>query len=375
MKKFLDVNVFLSVLQVLIIVGLATMFLFLMSGCEAEYPNREKAADESPRIALNCLNRAADSDLKVVFVPEAYTAIQMGEFLHEVSMAWEMLRQASPYKYCLDKMNVYYTTELVSYSDTLGISRTAFGLEEPEQYSAHADICLDSIMSVSKRLPFPLDKTVLVVLANLKNRNLGFTLLTIPASYQYMPQTVVIPSFLSSRYSGPAFIHEMGHAVGLLADEYYGSEEDFVFDEKEKQSILSFQEQGAYLNVSISPDSSEVYWREFLADNSFLEEKIGIYEGGRLYPHGVWRSTDNSVMRHHFESDCYNALDRYLVCKRIEQIHSGRELTYSEWKLMDSECPMQPVDWVGITGVKTRGNDQAELWKGDFDFNDVVIVE
>ena len=375
MKKFIDVNVFVSVLQVLIIVGVAAMFLFFLSGCEADYPHSGETVDEVPHISLNVINRTADSDLHVVFVPEAYTAIQMGDFLHEVSMAWEMLQQVSPYKYCLDKINVYYTTELTSHSDTLGISRTAFGLEEPKQYSAHADICYDSIMSVSKRLPFPLEKTVLVVLANLRNSNLGYTLLTIPSAYQNIPQTVVIPSFFSDRYSGPAFIHEMGHAVGLLADEYYGSEEDFVFDDKMRQSIISSQEQGVYLNVSVSPDSSVVYWREFLADSFFHSEKMGIFEGGKLYPHGVWRCTENSVMRHHFQNDNYNALCRYLICKRIEQMHSGKDLTYSEWKLMDSKCPMHSVDWVGITGVKTRSNNQVESWEGYFDYNDVVIVE
>lgn len=375
MKKFFDVNVFLSVIQVLIITGMAAMFLFFMSGCEADYPHSGETVDELPHISLNVINRAADSDLNVVFVPEAYMAIQMGDFLHEVLTAWKILRETCPYNYCLDKMNVYYTTELVSDSDTLGISRTAFGLEKPKQYSAHAPICLDSIKSVSKRLPFPLDKTVLVVLTNLENPNLGFTLLTTPSANQKIPQTVVIPSFFNSSHSGPAFIHEMGHAIGLLADEYYGSEEDFVFDETEKQSILSLQEFGVYLNVSVSPDSSEVYWHEFLADNAFPEEKIGIYEGGNLYPHGVWRPTENSVMRHHFQSDRYSAIDRYLVCRRIEQMHCGRELSYSEWKLMDSECPMQSIDWVGITGANSRGENQEEPWEGDYNYNDVVIVE
>lgn len=374
MKKFFDVNLFVSLLQVLIIVGVAAMLL-LMSGCEADYPHSGDTTDEFPRLSLNVINKAADSDLNVVFVPEAYTSIQMGNFLHEVSMAWDILRQVSPYSYYLDKINVYYTTELTSNSDTLGIGRTAFGLGKPKQNSAHADIAFDSIRSVSRRLPFLLEKTVLVVLANLTHPNLGYTLRTTPSAHQTIPQTVVIPSFFSN-HSGPAFIHEMGHAVGLLADEYYGSEEDYVLDDQKRQSIIGYQEQGMDLNVSISPDPNVVYWREFLADDSFFpNEKMGIYEGGELYPHGVWRSTENSVMRHHFKNDSYNPISRYLISKRIEQMHSGKELTYSEWKMMDRECPTHSVDWVGITGVKTRGNNQVESWEGSFGYNDVVIVE
>lgn len=363
-------DVFQKILQILIIIGLVVMFLLFVTSCEADH----LTDSVKPELHLNPLNRAGESDVNIVFVPEGYTAGQMDSFRQEVSVAWEILRSTKPYSYCLDKMNVYYTTELASDSDTLGIGRTVFGLGAPKELSAHADICYDSIQTVMSKLPFSIEKTVLVVMAHIRTPNLGYTLLTVPSGMQHIPEVVVVPS-LYSDYAGPALIHEMGHAIGLLADEYFGNEEDYVFDDKKRKSLLNHQEYGAFLNVSVSEDVSEIGWYDFIDDNAYEEENIGIYEGGNHYPHGVWRSTENSVMRHHFQSDAYNAFDRYLICKRIEQMHSGREIVYSEWRNMDIAAPKQSLNWSQLTGTATRTIAGHYFTTRDYDFNDVVIVE
>jgi len=59
-------------------------------------------------------------------------------------------------------------------------------------------------------------------------------------------------------------------------------------------------------------------------------------------------------MRHHYQSDFYNALDRYLVYRRIENMHSGRDISYEEWKQIDMAYSQAPIDWYSLTGGVTR---------------------
>lgn len=50
----------------------------------------------------------------------------------------------------------------------------------------------------------------------------------------------------------------------------------------------------------------------------------------------------------------YNALGRYLIYRRIEQMHSGRDISYEEWRSIDLAYPQAPIDWQSITGGITR---------------------
>ena len=322
-------------------------------------------------LRLSIINQAGNDDLKIVFVPEGYTADQMDIFRKEVGLAWNIIRQTKPYSYCMDKISAYYTTELASASDTIGSGHTTFGLEMPRPYHAHSRISTDSIMHVMKKVGFPVEKTILIVLVNLgEGTSLGFTLLTDPSAEMTIPVTVVIQSLFCK--DPAALSHELGHAIGLLGEEYYGDEKRFVFNDSVRNEIQYWQDKGLFLNVSLSDDESEVFWHEFLTDNAFPEEDLGIYEGGECYPHGVYRSTSNSVMRFHFQSFYYNAVGRYLIYRRIENMHSGHDVSYEEWKITDLAHPQVPIDMQDLTGGITRSVEVPSL---EHNFKDVIIVD
>lgn len=347
---------------------LALNVLASFTSCEADYLLTKKEA--SSPLKLNVLHKEGNSEaLRLLFLPEGYTQAEMGQFLEETRIAWEIISQTKPYAYCLDKIDAYYTTELAS-ADTIGSGHTAFGLEMPGQYQASSKIKLDSIRNVMRRLDFPIEKTIFVILCNLRETSLGFTLLTAPDQLSDIPETVVIQSLYCKDPAG--LTHELGHAVGLLGDEYYYSGDDLEFNDSIRCELLKKQTSGVFLNVSV--DSSEVYWHEFLVDNAFPDENIGIYEGGVLFANGVWRSTYNSVMRYHFEDDFYSPLDRFLIYSRIEHMHSGRDVSYEEWKHIDLAYPQQPIDWARLLGRSTRSTEVDTPATPSVPRHDVILL-
>lgn len=353
MRRLFNIEALEQLMQIVIICLVAVFTLAMLESCSEERLKNDEKPELKNMLPLSALNLAGEDDMNIVFLPEGYMADQMDVFMKEVILAWKILCQTKPYSHSMDKINVYYSTALASASDTLGSGHTAFGMATPQPYKAYCKITTDSISNVMKRLPFPVEKTILVVMANSgKDTYIGYTLVTTPTSRMSFPLTVVIRSLFCS--DPAAFTHEMGHAVGLLADEYYYNDESLVFGEEESSSLLNWQNDGVFLNVSVSSDASEVFWQQFITDEDFSDEKIGIYEGGDSYPHGVYRSTFNSVMRHHYQSDFYNALDRYLVYRRIENMHSGRDISYEEWKQIDMAYSQAPIDWYSLTGGVTR---------------------
>lgn len=372
MKKFLNIDTLDRLLQIIIICFMAIIALTILESCEAEHIKKEEKRDMAKSLPLCTLNQAGEDDMNIVFLPEGYTAEQMDVFMQEVMLAWKILRQTKPYSHSLDKISVYYSTALASVSDTIGSGNTVFGLATPKAHQAYCEINCDSLCNVSRRLSLPVEKTIIVVMANCgKGTDIGYTLITTPSPRMPHPITVVIRSLFCKNPA--AFTHEMGHAAGLLADEYYY--ESLVFGEQESKSLLNWQKEGISLNVSVSSNATEVYWSQFINDEDFANEKIGIYEGGDTYPNGVYRSTFNSVMRYHFQSDFYNALDRYLIYRRIENMHSGRDISYEEWKQIDLAHVQPPIDWHSLTGGITRSENHTSTDYQLFTEPDVIWVE
>lgn len=360
MKRLFNIDFLEQLMQIVIICIVAAFVLAMLESCETEQISKEKTSKTTKMLPLCALNQTGEDDMNIVFLPEGYTADQMDVFMKEVILAWKILCQTKPYSHSMDRINVYYSTALASASDSIGSGHTAFGMATPQPLKAYCKITIDSICNVMKRLPFPVEKTIMVIMANSgKDTYIGYTLMGTPSSRMIYPETVVIRSLFCK--DPAAFTHEMGHAVGLLADEYYYNDESLVFGEKESKNLISWQNDDLYLNVSASSDVSEVYWQQFITDEDFSDEKIGIYEGGDSYPHGVYRSTFNSVMRHHYQSDFYSAVDRYLVYRRIENMHSGRDISYEEWKQIDLAHPQAPIDWHSLTGGVTRSEGDAAM--------------
>ena len=123
---------------------------------------------------------------------------------------------------------------------------------------------------------------------------------------------------------GPVLNHELGgHAFGLLLDEYVENNETFTnYDSLDNQFILS----GIGANVDWRNDQETVRWAHFLKDSRYSQEGLGVFEGGHLFPHGIYRATENSMMRY---NNCpFNAPSREQIYKNIMRYSEGEDWIY-----------------------------------------------
>ena len=113
--------------------------------------------------------------------------------------------------------------------------------------------------------------------------------------------------------------HEFGHSFAKLADEYF--REGTSPEGPEYVSIISeLNGIGWYKNVDLTSDPETIKWSRFLNDERYAEDGVGVFEGGYLYSQGVWRPSENSIMRYGSE---FNAPSRAAIYYRIHKLAYG----------------------------------------------------
>ena len=121
--------------------------------------------------------------------------------------------------------------------------------------------------------------------------------------------------------------HEMGgHGFASLADEY--EEYSGTYPDKDKLDER-YEKYGWYANIDWRNDPKTVRWAHLLADTRYGGEGLGIFEGAAQYPKGVYRATENSMMRSDTDRGAvFNAPSREQIYKMIMTISEGDEWTY-----------------------------------------------
>ncbi|MGM9961657.1 MAG: M64 family metallopeptidase [Holdemanella porci] len=121
--------------------------------------------------------------------------------------------------------------------------------------------------------------------------------------------------------------HEAGgHGFAKLGDEYFYEEVGAITQEVKKQ-LSPFVDSGWFKNIDFVGDSVEVKWSKYLYDSRYAGQGLGCYEGAQTYISGVWRPTDNSIMR--FNVGGYNAPSRESIWYRIHKLANGDDWKYN----------------------------------------------
>ena len=138
-------------------------------------------------------------------------------------------------------------------------------------------------------------------------------------------------------YDCQTLLHEaIGHCFAKLADEY-AADYEWIDPDYEKEHLMECQKHCVFRNVSLDSDVTKTYWADFAADSRYDFEKLGCYEGGYYQKKGVYRPTENSIMR--CTTNYFNVISRVMIYKRCMNIAFGDswKFNYEDFVKFDLE--------------------------------------
>ncbi len=268
--------------------------------------------------------------IDVVLMGDAYSDRQIadGSYKADMENLYNYLFTEEPYKSFKDHFNVYYVnvvsaTEGYEYGNTALNSYFGDGTLVGGNDNAVFNYALKAISEEE------MDEALLIVAMNSDNYA-GTCYMYYPESvtgtYGSGPSVAYFPKGGDAETFAGLLHHEAcGHGFVKLADEYAyeGTEipSDYV-----SQIIQEQNDWGWWKNVDFTSDASKVRWKHFLNDSRYQYEGLGAYEGGLTYWSGVWRPTENSIMR--YNTGGFNAPSREAIYYRIHKLAYGDEWEY-----------------------------------------------
>ena len=268
--------------------------------------------------------------IDLVLMGDAYSdrLIVDGTYDKAMRTAMEKFFTEEPYKSYRDHFNVY-SVKAVSKNDVYdNNSETIFSGEFGEETHVggdHQKVIKYGLKAISEER---MDEAMLVVMMN--------SPLYAGTCYMYYPSGVgdygrglsisYFPVGVDDSALAQVLNHEAnGHGFAKLADEYAYENMGAISSGEvtDAQAMCSY---GWWKNVDFTSDITAVHWAKFIADTRYASEKLGAYEGGMTYWTGVWRPTENSIMR--YNTGGFNAPSREAIYYRIHKLAYGDDWTY-----------------------------------------------
>ena len=277
--------------------------------------------------------------IKIVVMGDGYSdrMVADGTYMQAMTRAMENFFKFEPYRSHRDYFDFYAVTAVSKneyidrlYNDTTALG-TVFDGSSVSNDAAYggAEALLETIDEF-KDEDGNIPKSELVVIVLMNNNVKEFRSFCL----MYSDGFAVTLCFQAGEEEGLVAHEAGGHGFGKLADEYVEQGNTGVIPDEQKRGLKSWQSLGYYTNVDIVSNPSEVAWSLFLEDERYVNENLGMYEGAYLYPKGVYRSRQNSIMRYHWEGDGFNAPSRMAIFKRIKEL-AGEEFALEEFLAYD----------------------------------------
>jgi hypothetical protein len=249
---------------------------------------------------------APSQKLDIVIIPEGYTEDEMDKFRDDCNRFAGYLFEYSPFKEYSEKINIWgvEAPSPESGTDIPGkniwartLLNSRFYTFDSERYLMTTDY--HSIRDLAANAP----NDQIFILVNTPKYGGG-------GIYNYYNVTSV-----DHQSSKQVFVHEFGHGLAGLADEYGDDPtyQDFYPPEIEPwepniTTLVNFESKWKNLVEKDTPIPTP--------DEEHYKSKIGAFEGAGYVPKGVFRSTHNSIMRA-FSSNEFNQVSKEILEKII----------------------------------------------------------
>lgn len=270
--------------------------------------------------------------VNIVLMGDAYSDRQIADGTYDADMKYmyDNLFTQEPYKTYKDYFNVYYVN-VVSVTEGYEYNNTALdGFFGSGTYVAGDDkmVFNYALNAISEE---DMDEALLIVAMN-SDAYAGTCFMYYPTetdgTYGSGPSVSYFPKGGDAETFASLLHHEAcGHGFAKLGDEYayedYGeAPADYIAQTKQHQDSW-----GWWKNVDFTDDPSEVRWNYFLSDERYANDGLGVFEGGLTYWSGVWRPTENSIMR--YNTGGFNAPSREAIYYRIHKLAYGADWEYN----------------------------------------------
>ena len=249
---------------------------------------------------------SSSTKLDLVFIPEGYSEKEKEKFHKDCQRVAEYLFEYEPFSDLKSSFNIW---GIDAYSRDSGVDipgdaiwestivNSSFYTFNSERYLMTTD--MKSVRNYASNAPYD----QIYILANTEKYGGG-------AIYNYYSITAVDhPS------AKQVFVHELGHGLAGLADEYGADatyNEFYPLDtepwEPNVTTLVNFESKWEHLLPENSEIPSSVDGKDQL--------DIGVYEGAGYVSKGVYRSTPNSIMRA-FDSNEFNEVSKEAIEKII----------------------------------------------------------
>ncbi|MER5459893.1 M64 family metallopeptidase [Streptomyces sp. NPDC002668] len=251
----------------------------------------EEAADGEVTKLMD--NGSTADRLDIVVVGDGYTAAELDRFHTDAREKWAEVAAVEPYTTYQGLFNVWAVDAVSNQSGVSGdpgpeiVRDTALG-----SYFWCDDIerllCVDQDKVDGYVAKAPEADLVLVLANSAKYGGAGYNEPSGTLGYEG-----ISTASAGNEKSGQVAIHETGHSLGKLADEYYypgyPGYEEYTGPEPAESNISAL--------AAGDMSGQRAKWHRWLGEESPDGGSVGTYEGGGYYVTGLYRPTDNSLMR------------------------------------------------------------------------------
>lgn len=256
-----------------------------------------KAAAAADVVALQDTG-PSDARFDMVIVGDGYTASEAGKLRQHAEAKWHQIAETEPWSKHAGKINVWLVNVVSNQSGvdndpSQGINRdTALdmgffcgGIERL--------LCLNESKAKSYAAQAPAADAIVAVGNSTKYGGAGY------------PSLATVSG--GETQSGRVAIHELGHSVGGLADEYYTPGTTYTGGEPTQPNVTT--------------DPSGAKWSSYLGRSTPDGGVIGAFRGGHQYENGIYRPSEDSLMRN--INKPYNLLGLQVMDQAIASKISG----------------------------------------------------
>ena len=293
--------------------------------------------------------------IDVVFVGDAFADKDQDLFNKYVKLGKEAFFTEEPFRSTKDRFNIY---RIGSVSKNGIIAQEGGDTKFSAQFGQGTNISGDdkAVFSfVQEKIPsVDLTKTIIFVIIN-KAKYAG-------TCWMYTNNMAIcyVPLCRDETDYAQTLRHEgCGHGFGKLADEYFYDSMGRIPDDKvsELKKWKGFA-YGFHENVDLTSDPNTILWSKFISDSRY-SGKVGVYEGGYTYPYGVYRPTDNSIMR--YNTGGFNAPSREAIYKKIMKFSEGNAWTYDYETFVAFDAPARSAEAVTRAAAQCAAVDKANF--------------